>query len=628
MGATRDTATILARWVAMVGGLGLLCYVVFSYHRLPDADRVLIVDTAQFRASESATPPADASAPWEKRELPDDWYHSRVRSRNAWYRIPLALNVPPDRLWGIYLPSVSMNAAVFLNGELLGHGGRFTEPVARNWNRPLYFSIPNGLLAPGENLFHVRVKGDPPVNGLLSKIYLGPASVLEPAFTQRRFVKYSLPQFIIIGLLVMSAFMAFLWMRRRDDTLYGWFALSMLVWGVHTFNIVVANVPVPTYWWDWAMHLTVLWLAIVATCFIHRFLGVRRPRRERALHGYGAALTIAAAIVSAEWFYPLGVRVVITSALLLGAYPVVLLLVHFWRNARLDILLLMMSGMFMVVLGTHDMLAGNYLISREDGFLLHYSAPLAIALFTSILLRRFVDALNDSETLNLELEQRIEDKRRELERSYDEMRQLEQRRVLMEERERIMRDMHDGIGGHLVSTLALVEGSDASHPGVREALQLALDDLRLIIDSMDDEVGGNLHTLLAMVRERIEPRLEQAGIEMRWQLDPVPQLPQLSPQRALQIMRIVQEAITNTLKHAEARQVIVATGRTLGPQGAECVYIELRDDGKGIAAGATTTGRGLRNLHRRAALLGAQLEISSAEPGTRVRLSLPLAGAN
>lgn len=121
-------------------------------------------------------------------------------------------------------------------------------------------------------------------------------------------------------------------------------------------------------------------------------------------------------------------------------------------------------------------------------------------------MRDFVRARNEAETLNRELEQRIREKSAELERNYQRLRELERQQVLDEERRRIMRDMHDGMGGHLVSTLALAESGATKSETIAEALRAALNDLRLMIDSLDP-VEGDLTLVLGMFRARLESQL-------------------------------------------------------------------------------------------------------------------------
>ena len=176
---------------------------------------------------------------------------------------------------------------------------------------------------------------------------------------------------------------------------------------------------------------------------------------------------------------------------------------------------------------------------------------------------------------------------------------------------------------------------------VRMALQSAVEDLRLMIDSLDP-VDGDLVTVLASLRARLTPRLNAAGIQVIWGVSDLPPLPWLGPKGVLGVMRILQEGINNVLKHAQADAIEVACG--VSDKG-ESVWIKLVDNGVGIGnppepgdsgkdcpvgqwqqvVCAASGGRGLTNMKSRAAEIGARLDIvANAEHGTTVMLHLPV----
>jgi signal transduction histidine kinase len=92
----------------------------------------------------------------------------------------------------------------------------------------------------------------------------------------------------------------------------------------------------------------------------------------------------------------------------------------------------------------------------------------------------------------------------------------------------------------------------------------------------------------------------------------------------IQIIRILDEAVTNAVKHASARRIGVSI-ETVKAASGECGCITVTDDGKGFAADGPSrpSSRGLRNMKNRAARCGAELELSSGSCGTTVRLQLP-----
>jgi signal transduction histidine kinase len=611
--------TTLAGWLFAFGVPLWLGWLGFN-HSYADwlTEAQLTVDTARLVLDDAKEPPPpDRGVPVV---LPHDWSKATPVAALAWYTAELELNVPPNRLWGIYLPNVNMNAAVYLNGELLGQGGVFAEPARRLWHQPLYFAIPSGLLRPGGNLLQIRLHTDPPRNGWLGRLHLGPASALRPTFERDYFFRNSLVKLITSALLFTSLATGLLWLLRRQDTLYGWYALAALNWGLHTSNLFVVNIPMPTRWWDALINYGTLGgFTICLIIFIHRYLEIHRPGVERALLAYGGFGALALLLVPAPWFYELAIFGWDASLLLLGLYPSYLILWAYWtRRGGVD-LLLVTSGLCIMAFALHDWLTiAGMTAQRGEGLFIQYAAPAPLLGFGWLLLRDFVRARNEAEALNRDLEQRVREKSAELERNYQRLRELERQRVLDEERRRIMRDMHDGMGGHLISTLALTESGAAQSATIAEALRAALNDLRLMIDSLDP-VEGDLTLVLGMFRARLESQLTGSGLQLVWRVDDVPPLDDFGPSKVLQVLRILQEAITNALKHARARTLTVRTG-VAGPR----AYIEVTDDGRGFGPGGST-GRGLDHMRQRARAVGGELTLDNGADGVRVCLWLPLA---
>jgi signal transduction histidine kinase len=612
---SRSSSPLLLLLLMMTVALG---YVLGELHNPPRPEHVTTVSEAVFQAQGSTESGV--------RSLPDDWSASGTEATIARYSFLLNLPTAPNELWGVSLPAVVMNAELQINGVTFGSRGSFGTPVARNWNRPLYFTIPPGILRAGFNHFEVLVRSEPAGSGLLAMVHVGSDAHLRPFHERRHFLTYSLSQFIVIMLVFMAGLMLILHGLRPADSIYGWYALACLAWGLHNLNLVVVEIPVPTPWWDWLNVASMVWLPVLSTVFIHRFLGLHTRRFEAALFAGAAALCLALAVLPQAIFYGYAVRSTNTLILSLGLYPVMLLGRHYFRRRHPDVLLLFLAGLLMVLLGVHDLLVVNQVLPRPEGFLLHYSAPVVLTVFTGILLKRFVQALHQAEDLSRHLDGRVKAKHEELTSNYKRMQRLERERVLVKERERLTRDMHDGMGGHLVSLMAQIDTGHSDPEDLRQGLQDALDDLRLMIDSMED-VGGDLPAVLAMFRGRIEAKLERAGLRLVWAVDDLPPLHDLGPERALHILRILQESVTNALRHAKATVITVRTGQAAHADGRPGIFIEISDDGCGYSPERSHSGRGLLNMRQRAQHAGGELQIDATGEGIGVRLWLPaLAG--
>lgn len=208
----------------------------------------------------------------------------------------------------------------------------------------------------------------------------------------------------------------------------------------------------------------------------------------------------------------------------------------------------------------------------------------------------------------------------ELTESYRLLREIEQRQMLAQERQRLVQDMHDGLGSSLVSALKVVEHGRMEEAEVAQVLKGCIDDLKLAIDSMEP-VEADLLLLLATLRFRLGPRLESSGIVLRWEVENVPALEWLDPKNALHILRILQEAFSNIIKHTHATEIRVTTGVENNH-----VVVTVTDNGQGFSVenALKSGGKGLSNQMRRAQAIGAKVNWESNDAGTRLTLLLPI----
>ena len=231
------------------------------------------------------------------------------------------------------------------------------------------------------------------------------------------------------------------------------------------------------------------------------------------------------------------------------------------------------------------------------------------------------------EIQNEMLGMRIETTKANLIASEAARRSLEVSNAITSERERMMREIHDGIGSSLMAALASAERQGKQSSTAVIALKSALTDLRIAVDSLDP-VEGNVTTLLANLRYRVEPELRKSGIAFEWRVEDVPELEWLDAPNALHILRIFQEALGNILGHANATKITVRCKMTIY-EGHPGIVIEVQDNGDGFDTTIPPKGRGRKNMQQRAEALGGRLVIESAPgQGARTMLWLPLLRAN
>lgn len=190
------------------------------------------------------------------------------------------------------------------------------------------------------------------------------------------------------------------------------------------------------------------------------------------------------------------------------------------------------------------------------------------------------------------------------------------------DRQRILDDMHDGVGSNLLGLLVEARANTLQAPELIACLETSLDDLRLIVDSLDP-LHASLDGAFAALRARLSSRCEALGVEMSWDVDPQA-VSDFDPADGLQVLRGLQEMVTNALRHSQATRIDVRIGALAGDgTRASCVELAVRDHGVGLRPGGNPRGRGLKSLRVRARKLGGSLVLEAREPGLRVALEIP-----
>jgi signal transduction histidine kinase len=591
----------------------------------PDVDQALIEITHAeiLLGADSAMPPPDSAA-WQPVSLPDFWPETRPdASGYAWYRLQVHLPAQPQGRQALYIQRLRHVGACFVNGVEVGQFGEFGS--ASQGPRPQLFEFSHELLHAGLNTVHVRLWVPFDWDGVLTTVHLGPRKLVQDYSVTDGFWRITAPACAMTVFVFVAFVTLTLWAyRTHGESSYGYFGLAALFRIPFAANDLVSGSPglagdaVNTF-----IDVT-LTASVALTCmFALRYGGWRFPRTERWLWAWIGAYAVLEAV--GRTIYPadhtlsdaLAYGLAASRLLVAIAYSMVFVTVA-WNRRSGEAILIAVTVTMSTALATYDEYWRSY------GGIIWFPFRLIpfYLIVTWALTRRFARTLDDAENLNANLMARVEAKRQELEANYRRLGELESQQAVVAERARLMRDMHDGIGGQLISTLCLVEAGQASQDKVAAALRECIDDLRLAIDSLEP-TDGDLMPVLGNFRYRVEPRLKARGIDLDWQVRDIPQLAYMTPQNVLHVLRILQEALTNVVKHAGARHVRVETHHDAGR-----VLIDVSDDGKGLGEpGERHEGRGLANMRQRAQAFGAELLIKESSPGTTISIELPLQAA-
>ena len=583
-----------------------------------------------------------AQTPWQQVSLP----HVRARAAAgdptrtgqppevAWYRthVPAAaLEATPERP-RLYIPRwQTVGTVAIYAGEALVWQTRGSR-VWNSFNRPVWIDLGGVLPPPGQPLtLHVRIASLSGLGSALSSLWAGPCEALEPSWRARSWLQTGLLAYTRGAFLIVGVFALGLWLlrRRRDETMYLWFALMAVAQSLSVVHYLVNNegFGVPDAWFSWGVFVVGPLASMLATFY---FLSViNRIRWRWAARG----LMAYAGTIALITFPPLGSHLVqLLYVLRLGLFPPSMLVAAValwgaWRNRTPTAILLAVWIVLAYPIGLHDLAMQRYQGDNEGVYLSPYVNVGLFALFLVIAYARYVRALDVAEHANQTLADRLGEQEQVLHHTHARLRKVEQERTLIDERQRLMREMHDGVGSSLMSALRWVEHGHPDEVDVAQVLRECIDDLKISIDSLEP-ANADLLALLASLRYRLAPRLEGAGLALHWRVEDVPPLPWLDAQNALHVLRIVQEVLTNIVKHSGASTITLRT-TTATHAGAQGVLVQISDDGKPFApTPAREPGRkGLGTVLARAQALGAAVTWTPQPGGgTLFALWLPLQG--
>jgi signal transduction histidine kinase len=522
----------------------------------------------------------------------------------------------------IYIARNGNRFRVLLNEVVIGEMGHFGNMNENYAKQPHMFLIPKGLLTSKNTLEIVNeVQGGGRAG--LSTILIGQSAEILDIY--QRAYRWRVTGSLVVAVisLVLGIIAMLLWLRQRDQ-MFLWYGLSELLWALHIGDTQMVVTPVAWPWWG-LISLSAFAIAPALICkFSLELLGLHRGWQKILLNSYiflSLPVLLLALIGNQFWLWELWKVLLASMSASVGFFVVR----YGLRSAILEQRLLAIAVLVIVAVVVRDLgvlLVLPYLLTPvayaswiDGNFWLmdiswtRYAWCIFGVTLAWIIAERMRKATLDLSSMNRTLFLRLAQREVELKLLFAEQSDAGRHQGIIEERQRLTRDMHDGLGSQLLGALHLSQDPLATRDALTRQLRETLDHLKLTVDAMQD-TEGDIASLLGALRYRLGPRLESAGIRLDWSVDTLPAIAGWGLQQSRDLQMILFEAFSNLISHSGATQAVLRAEYNCTKKDIE---ISLQDNGCGFEVDATAAqhGHGIVNMRMRATRLNARLSISN-----------------
>lgn len=520
--------------------------------------------------------------------------------------------------WALFLPYVETSFVLYVNGQpWLTELPKDAAPVSHRG--AVLVDLQGAQWGAGDNWIGLR--SAPSAEWAQQvPIYLGPYDTLFPIWSERQAISTGILSQLHTVMMWLSSAMGILYALRRGEVLFGWVALGIFFTACYNFDRLMPVPPLGAEKWGMLMTMTIVVGILCLIMSSSLFFGLRQKRMERTLLGIGLAggLLVGLPTAVGEWIWGIAFPAWLIVAVAIGVAALAVLVRRCLdRQRRQDAAIILFVGVTLLGFWGHDQAIARDLLPASRGDLLNFGLFALVVSQAWFVLTKFAGALNRLENLTASLDRRVKQREAELAALLEQRVKDAEARALTKERNRLMQDMHDGVGGRLVSALSLLETDRISLDDVREEIRNCLEDIRLTIESLDID-AGDLPTLLGSFRYQVEPRLVRHRISLRWNVDDLPTGQGFNPVHNLHLLRILQEAVSNILRHAGADEIHFDLRMT-----SDVLCLTIGDNGCGLPdMDRRRSGRGLGNMRSRISVMGGKIAFRNSGLGTEVEIKM------
>jgi len=556
----------------------------------------------------------------------------RIRSKvSSWTHYAIRLDVEESGLdfppRALCIPKASAPPKVWLDGVLLHDVVKGSNQFT-NWYQQLYVPLPPTLMA-GPHHLVVGLAIQPGTFPGLSEIFFGPAIQIKKACGTLQKINYEakIGNLYLLGFIGLIA-LAIGILQRNALALY--LALTTAVWSFPN-AISLGWVPdMDQVTAIWLYHFVKPWIALAWCMFVLNFIKdpghwLKRSYMVFFAVGYWVFLALPVHVWN-TWLLCMAFGAVLLSVMLLVRMLRASMDAFSWPHVLLS------SALLFAIFENVWEIARALGMTRHTGFSMTFlTVPIVALGMGSLVIERMLGYVNTEKQANARMAIELERQRMAIQADELNIRSEREKLLLQSQRHRWMQDMHDGLGTQLVSASAMLKSSSQQRPPwteLEDLIDAALTDMRGMMDVLsvsdiatepdDDKVS----LLMGMLRHRLAPVMRSQKIQFEWETCDLPHDFLSQDPSRLELMRLLQEAFANIIKHAQASVVQFKIRLH-----SNAITIDIRDNGRGMAAAQIESsgdkGHGVKNMHHRARKIGATLTIHTTSEGTGIHLSFP-----
>jgi len=543
--------------------------------------------------------------------------------------------LPQAQGCALHIPRVGMQWRVFVGAkeQALTEVAAYwhTQPAAQGffYLRPVRIDLGKRIdCTQAGNRLRIEVKNVPYIIGGLSPVYYGLKAEIDGLHERSYFWKVTGVYVVVIVSFLLGFLGLWIWLWGRDR-LFLIYACSEILWALGMFMTLNTEAAFfLRFFYGFSMLALSGVAALLGCVFVINLMGTWSQKWQRLL--MLALLAIPALFIYSSMSNEYSVGKTIWNSLVLGIAGLTATTV--WRAAFKHRSSLHIQAALSLLLSFAGGGLDWWYANGTDNFRgcirwLPYTW-LATGLLMAVLLgQRLRQAVKAQVEYESRLNQRLHEREAVLANLHaqDKIHAVES--VSQQERLRILRDMHDGLGADLSGALMQAKALDKHQTQAVELvsqIQRALDHLKISIDTLQED-HGDIATIAGQLRHRMRQQFEVAGIGLAWHVQELPVITDWNAGKSKDLALLLYEAMANLLMHSGASQAYFEI-----TQQDQAICIRLQDNGRGLPSTSANQdakrGHGLRSMQERAQRLNAQLSChnSPQHGGVCMTLLIPL----